>query len=126
MKSPRAAYRKQVLLQRDVLLAAWERVFPHHDITTLRLAKPARQKRNKSFEALCDEAEALARRKPAPKPVRMRATPQTVVDAVVWSVRENGIAALDSDNNKRRLGLCDERAIAEINRRITALPAAAA
>jgi len=62
------------------------------------------------------------RRQNAPKP-HPRPTPQTTVEAIVFCVRERGIGALKSPENKARLATCDARARAEINNRIAALGA---
>ena len=46
------------------------------------------------------------------------ATPQSVVDAIVYSVRIRGIAALEEPNIKERLARCDEAAMKQIRERI--------
>jgi hypothetical protein len=46
------------------------------------------------------------------------ATPQTVVDAIIYSVRSRGIAALEEPNIKERLASCDAAATKQIRERI--------
>ena len=65
-----------------------------------------------------ESVELLARALPA------RPTPQTTVEAVMYSVRERGLAALNEPATKERLGRCDAAAWAQINRRIEKLIAA--
>jgi len=48
-------------------------------------------------------------------------TPRTMIEAILYCVRERGIAALDESKNQQRLSECDEAAKAEINRRIAKL-----
>jgi hypothetical protein len=48
-------------------------------------------------------------------------TPQATIEAVMWCVRERGIAALQESANVERLSRCDTRAKTEINNRIAAL-----
>jgi hypothetical protein len=52
---------------------------------------------------------------------RRRPTPQTTVEAIVYSVRERGVAALDEPMNVEQLSRCDEAAMAQINQRIAKL-----
>jgi hypothetical protein len=49
------------------------------------------------------------------------ATPQSTIEAIVYSVRERGIAALKEPANRERLSRCDDAASAEIMRRIAKL-----
>jgi hypothetical protein len=58
-----------------------------------------------SYEALYDEL------------LRNRPTPQSVVEAIMYCVRERGLAALDEPANIERLSRCDAAARAEIKRR---------
>jgi len=58
---------------------------------------------------------------PAPKP---RPTPQTTIEAVMWSVREGGLAALEAADVQERLTRCDAAARRQIKTRIEALIAA--
>jgi hypothetical protein len=48
-------------------------------------------------------------------------TPQSTIEAVLYSVRERGLAALDEAVNVERLRECDAKARTEITRRIEAL-----
>jgi hypothetical protein len=48
-------------------------------------------------------------------------TPQATIEAVVHSVRERGIAALEEPANIERLRACDDAAKTEINERIARL-----
>src|SRR5262245_35048126 len=49
---------------------------------------------------------------------RKRPTPQTTVEAIMWSVREHGLSALDEPDNIERISRCDEAARRQINERI--------
>jgi hypothetical protein len=49
--------------------------------------------------------------------LRNRPTPKAVVEAIMWCVRDRGLAALDEPANVERLARCDEAARAEIKRR---------
>jgi hypothetical protein len=55
-----------------------------------------------------------------------RPTPQTIVEAVMWTVRERGLPALLESANQQRLLSCDATARAQINQRIEGLIAAGA
>lgn len=46
------------------------------------------------------------------------ATPQSVIDAIVYSVRSRGVAALEEPNIKERLASCDAAARKQIDERI--------
>jgi hypothetical protein len=48
-------------------------------------------------------------------------TPQSTVDAIMYSVRTRGLAALDEPANIERLARCDKRARAQINAKLEAL-----
>ena len=50
-----------------------------------------------------------------------QSVPQTTVEAIIYSVRQRGIAALEEPVNVWRLSRCDEAALAEIKRRILKL-----
>jgi hypothetical protein len=50
-----------------------------------------------------------------------RSTPQTTIEAVMYSVRERGIGTLKEPANIERLSRCDEAARAQINERIERL-----
>jgi hypothetical protein len=47
-----------------------------------------------------------------------RPTPQTTIEAILYCVRERGVAALDEPKNIERLQSCDDAALAQINHRI--------
>ena len=50
-----------------------------------------------------------------------RRTPQTTIEAIMYSVRERGIAALKEPANVERLRRCDAAALAQIDARISKL-----
>jgi hypothetical protein len=50
-----------------------------------------------------------------------KATPQTTVEAVMFAVRQRGLAALEEAANVERLHRCDGAARAQINQRIAQL-----
>jgi hypothetical protein len=50
-----------------------------------------------------------------------RPTSQTTIEAIMWTVRERGVAALMEPTNIERLARCDAAARAEINRRVARL-----
>jgi hypothetical protein len=50
-----------------------------------------------------------------------RPTPPTTIEAIMLSVRERGVAALNDSDNIARLRRCDAGAKAQIDRRISAL-----
>jgi len=52
---------------------------------------------------------------------RPRATPRVTIEAIVYSVRERGLAALKEPANIERLQRCDAPAKADINRSIASL-----
>jgi hypothetical protein len=49
------------------------------------------------------------------------ATPQSTIEAIVYSVRTRGIAALEEPDSKVRLATCDAAARDQINARIKKL-----
>lgn len=53
--------------------------------------------------------------------LRNRPTPQVTIEAVLYCVRECGLAALKEPANLERLSRCDEAARAQINDRIAKL-----
>jgi hypothetical protein len=55
---------------------------------------------------------------------RVRGTPRSTVEAIVWAVRERSVAALKEPANIERLSRCDAGARTEINQRIASLMAA--
>jgi hypothetical protein len=48
-------------------------------------------------------------------------TPQVTIEALIYSVRVRGLAALEEPANVERLARCDEAAKAQINKRISKL-----
>jgi hypothetical protein len=64
------------------------------------------------------QRQAAARQPEQPRP-----TPAPIVEAIIYSVRERGLKALDEPANQQRLRLCDEAALAEIDRRMAKLGA---
>jgi hypothetical protein len=62
------------------------------------------------------EAQRRNERTTIPRP-----TAESTIEAIMWSVRQRGIAALDEPANVERLSRCDERAKAETNNRIAKL-----
>jgi hypothetical protein len=54
---------------------------------------------------------------------RQRATPQTIIEAIMYCVCERGLAALTEPANLERLMRCDEAAKEQIDRRIAKLVA---
>jgi hypothetical protein len=116
------SWRKILLLKRSALFAAWDRVFPGHDIVSLRL------KRNESddefwrhWNAACDKAEREFREAQQPAPPLQHPTPQVTVEAIMLCVRERGIKALQEPDNIERLSRCDTAARQQINARIEKL-----
>jgi hypothetical protein len=68
----------------------------------------------------------LSRREPAAgrAPAADRPTPQTTVEAVMYTVRERSLKALLEPANQQRLSRCDAGARTQINARIEKLLAA--
>ncbi len=58
---------------------------------------------------------------PAVAQACQRSTPQVVVEAIMWTVRERGLQALQEAANLERLGRCDATARQQINDRIARL-----
>jgi len=50
-----------------------------------------------------------------------RPTPQTTIEAILYCVRERGVAALDEPEDIERLRRCDAAALAKINQHIAEL-----
>jgi hypothetical protein len=134
------AARKRLLRHHARLCEAWHQAFPRHDLGTGRLRRSSLD----SFEGACDRADELARQQPVSAETlparrlfsddislerawyeinnpRNRPTPQSTVEAVIHSVRERGVAALDESANIERLRRCDVTALTLINRRIAKL-----
>jgi hypothetical protein len=128
--------RRRLLERRCTLRIQWDRLFPFHDFGTERLSVDL-----SNFERLCDEAERKA--KPSNdirrfkrlldsnvsierawneiNDPRNRPTPQTVVETIMFCVRERGLAALKEPANIERLSRCDATAKAQIDQRIEKL-----
>jgi hypothetical protein len=127
----RVRWRKIVLLDRAVLVPAWHRLFPLHDLGTARL-----RRRHLDGEQIERLAHERGKQRSGQLPENWgelsldqllghfnthRSTPQVTVEAIMLAVRERGIAALNEPKNIERLRRCDETALAEINRRISRL-----
>jgi hypothetical protein len=56
-----------------------------------------------------------------PSDPRPRPTPETTIDAILYCVRQRGVAALKESANVERLSRCDDAAHAQIKKRISAL-----
>jgi hypothetical protein len=52
-----------------------------------------------------------------------RATPQSTIEAILYSVRSRGIAALEEPNNKERITRCDAAARQQIKAAIARMRA---
>jgi hypothetical protein len=70
---------------------------------------PAGDRNNISIDALCGALNTRS------------STPQATVEAIMFAVRERGLAALKDAANVERLVGCDQAARAQINRRIARL-----
>jgi hypothetical protein len=125
-------WRKLVLLKREALLPHWCVLFPKHDFGTGRLAQYPLD----TFERACAarppvDAKTHQLRKRLDDPYgwqdiyesRDWPAPQVTIEALLVSVVERGLKALDEPKNIERLSRCDERARAEIKRRIAKLEA---
>jgi hypothetical protein len=134
------SWRKNLILHRAAFSRAWDRMFPKHNFGTGRL----RQYPLDSFERACDHAEAAAAKLPRNPRIehlrklleddvpidrvwndlngaRSRPTPQTTIEAIVLSVQQHGLEALEYPVNVERLSRCSKGAKTEINRRIAKL-----
>ena len=70
----------------------------------------------KNWHTLSFDALASALNDPA-----RHATPQSTVEAILFSVRSRGIAALEEPSNQERLARCDATAREQIDERIKKL-----
>ena len=70
---------------------------------------PDGDRNNMSIDALCGALNTRS------------STPQATVEAIMFAVRERGLAALKDAANVERLVRCDQAARAQINRRIARL-----
>jgi hypothetical protein len=68
----------------------------------------------------CRAADAQLGREPRPQS-RPRSTPQTLIEAIMWCIRERDPRALREPANIERLLRCDLDARTEINNRIASL-----
>ena len=132
----------------------WRQHFPHHDCVTLQFKRTAQSRAESYWDAPSWKTAARAYheerkfndRQPDPKTAQLRwllsdsvspnaayrelnasenrPAPQTTVQAIMWCVRERGLAALKEPANLERLLRCDAAAKAEINARIGRLVAA--
>jgi hypothetical protein len=75
------------------------------------------------FCQACRAADAQVRQQRPPEP-RLPPTPRTTIEAIMWTVRVRGMAALREAANIERLSRCDSTARTEINERIARLIAA--
>ncbi len=75
------------------------------------------------FCQACRDADARMRQQRPTEP-RLPPTPRTTIEAVMWTVRVRGVAALGEAANIERLSRCDSTARIEINERIARLIAA--
>jgi hypothetical protein len=73
------------------------------------------------FCEACRAADARAQQVQTTTEHRLRPTPRTTIEAIMWCVRERGPQALHEPANIERLSRCDDAAIAEIDERITRL-----
>jgi hypothetical protein len=80
--------------------------------------KPAHETREQRIRRLLDPSVGFEEAYCELNDSRNHATPQSVIEAVIWCVRERGVAALDEPKNLERLERCDEAARAQINGRI--------
>ena len=75
------------------------------------------------FCQACRAADAQVRQQRPLEP-RLPPTPRTTIEAIMWTVRVRGVAALREAANIERLSRCDSTARTEINERIARLIAA--
>ena len=134
MRQSRAAgWRKSLLVHRGPFLLAWDALFPCHDVVTARFEHYSLD----IFERACIRADAEAAKRPVDpkiqwlrsldhlsldrlydKFLRNRPTPQATIEAIWFSLRERGLAAMDEPEVQERWASCDEAAGEEIGRRI--------
>jgi len=67
----------------------------------------------KNWDVLSLDALSSALSDPA-----RHATPQSTIEAILYSVRTRGLAALKEPDNEERLSRCDEAAMKQIHERI--------
>jgi hypothetical protein len=120
MSSPQSFWRKQLILRRGALEIQWRQAFPRHRFEDLRLQTAPVPYRS-TFLELCEEADRKARPRPVPEIRTKSPTPQVTVEAIMLTVRERGVIALNDEDNIARLRRCDAAAKAQIDRRISTL-----
>jgi hypothetical protein len=98
----RISQRRLLILNRENLLKVWDAAFPKHDFGTGRLRRYSLE----SFERACKQAEAEHARqsqaKALPQSTAKRA-PQSTYEALLWELREYGLAQLAKQNCRERL-----------------------
>jgi len=129
----------------------WRQHFPHHDCVTLQFKRTAQSRAESYWDAPSWKTAARAYheerkfndRQPDPKTAQLRwllsdsvsldsayrelntsenrPTPQTIIEAIIWSVRERGVTALQEPANQERLARCDDATRQQINSRIDKL-----
>jgi hypothetical protein len=132
----RVGWRKRLLRRRwelsfiaESFERLWGQHFPQHDLTTLRLNRPAAEAYwisaswtqaarwyhdNRNGRTLMVEPSS----KRELNGQLSRYTPQATIEAIWFCVRERGLDALNEPINKQRLASCDAAARAELTRRI--------
>jgi hypothetical protein len=134
------SWRKILILNRGALSRAWGVAFPRHDFSAGRLKRYPLD----TFERACDRAKTAAAKHPRNPRIehlrklleddvpidrvwndisgaRRRPTPQTTIEAIMLSVQQHGLEALEYPVNVERLLRCNKGAKTEINRRIAKL-----
>jgi hypothetical protein len=76
---------------------------------------------NPDFCAQCHLADQKARRRQRINGAEQRSTPQATIEAIMFCIRERGLAALKEPANVERLSRCNPTALAEIDKRVTKL-----
>jgi hypothetical protein len=115
-----AFWRKQLIFRREIIKVQWRQAFPHHRFEDLRLETAPVPYRS-TFLELREEADRKARPRLVPEIRTKSPTPQVTVEAIMLTVRERGVIALNDEDNIARLRRCDATARAQIDRRISAL-----
>jgi hypothetical protein len=95
-----------------IFVAAFPNLYLDLDHVTIRLDAETQIRRLADINADWDDIR------------RQRRTPQTTIEAIMYTVRTRGVAALKEPANIERLSRCDGAAKDEINQRIARLIAA--